>query len=410
MTDIAFLSARSLASMVRRRKVGCVELLEHYLGRVERFNPTLNAIIATDIPKAQRRAEEADRALSRGEVWGPLHGVPMTVKDSFDVEGLPTTWGVPAQRNNLAEHDAVSVRRLREAGAVVFGKTNVPIWLGDTQAFNEIYGTTNNPWNLERSPGGSSGGASAALAAGLTALELGSDIAGSIRNPAAWCGLFGHKPTMGICPPHGHALNGNMAPLDMLVIGPLARSANDLATVMDVIAGPDDIEAAGIRLRLPPPRPKKLGDYRVSVIVDDETVPTEREIQRLHQELVSFLRSEDVTVTVGARPDFDAADSHRVFDILLRAATSGRQTDEELAENLRLRLALGPDDDSKTARMLRGVTLAHRDWLHLNEARHRIRWKWHEFFKTTDLMLAPIAVCAPHAAQPHAKLRPHDPD
>lgn len=394
MTDPAWLPATRLASLIRRRKLGCLELLDHYLDRVERFNPALNAIIATDVPRARRRAREADRALDRGERWGPLHGVPMTVKDSFDVAGLPTTWGVPAQRNNVARADALPVERLRDAGAIIFGKTNVPIWLADAQSFNDIYGTTRNPWNPERSPGGSSGGSAAALSAGLTALEMGSDIAGSVRNPAAWCGLFAHKPTMGICPADGHALDGNRAPLDMLVIGPLARSAADLSLLLSVIAVPDEIDAAGLRLTLPAPRKKKLEEYRVALLLEDDTVPTASDIGALHRALARFLRRNKVKVAIGARPDFDAADSHRVFDVLLRAATSGRQTDEVFAANRKARQRLAPGDDGKRARMLRGVTLSHRDWLRLDEMRHRIRWKWHEFFQRHDLLLAPITVSA----------------
>jgi amidase len=158
MQDIAFWSAKRLASHIRRRKIGCLELLDHYLARVERHNPALNAIIVTDIPAARKRAKEADRALTKGDVWGPLHGVPMTVKESYDVAGLPTTWGLTELKNNIAKTDAVVVDRLRGAGAVLFGKTNVPWLLADFQSFNDIYGTTNNPWDLKRSPGGSSGG------------------------------------------------------------------------------------------------------------------------------------------------------------------------------------------------------------------------------------------------------------
>ncbi len=192
MPDIAFSSARRLAGMIRRGRIGSLELLDHYLARVEKFNPGLNAIVETDIPAARRRARDADRALARGESWGPLHGVPITVKDSFDVAGMPTTWGVPEFRDSVARSNALSVDRLLGAGAVLFGKTNVPIWLADAQAFNAIYGRTVSPWDPELGPGGSSGGASAALAAGLTGLELGSDIASSVRTPAALCGLFGH--------------------------------------------------------------------------------------------------------------------------------------------------------------------------------------------------------------------------
>ena len=267
MTDIAFLSANRLAKLIRKRKIGCLELLDHYLSRVERFNPALNAIISTDIPAARRRARLADKMVANGEKLAPLHGVPVTVKESFDVKGLATSWGVPAYRNNIAKEDAVSVRRLRDAGAVIFGKTNIPTWLADCHSFNPIYGKTLNPWNVDRTPGGSSGGSAAALSAGLTGLEMGSDIAGSIRNPAAHCGLFGHKPTMGICSTLGHTLANNLAPIDMLVIGPLARSADDLAISLSAIVGLDEIDATGLKVSLPPARKKQLKEYRVSILV-----------------------------------------------------------------------------------------------------------------------------------------------
>ena len=405
MTDIAFLPAKRLASLIRRRKIGCLELLDHYLARVEQFNAALNAIIATDIPAARRRAKAADKAVAEGENLGPLHGVPMTVKESFDVEGLPTSWGVPEHKNSVAARDAAAVRRLRDAGAIVFGKTNIPIWLADCQSFNANYGRTSNPWNTDRTPGGSSGGSAAALAAGLTGLEMGSDIAGSIRNPAAHCGLFGHKPTMGICSPLGHTLAENVAPIDMLVIGPLARSAGDLAIGLSAISGLDEIESAGLKLSLPAPHRKRLDEYRVSILVDDDTVPLTRDVVTLQQELADFLKSSKVKVKIGARPDFDADEAHRLYDIMLRATTSARQTDAEFDANIAARDALDPDDDSKWARMLRGMTLSHRDWTVQNEARHRIRWKWHEFFQTFDLMLTPATIMT---AIPHTETPPYE--
>jgi amidase len=151
------------------------------------------------------RAREADTALARGAVWGPLHGVPMTIKESFNVAGTPTTWGVPDHKDNITTEDALSVTRMKAAGVTLFGKTNVPLLLADWQSFNKIYGTTNNPWDVTRSPGGSSGGSAAALAAGLTGIDTGSDIGASIRNPAHYCGVFGHKPTYGILPPTGQS-------------------------------------------------------------------------------------------------------------------------------------------------------------------------------------------------------------
>ena len=203
MTDVTFKPAAELAQLIRDRQIGCLELLDHYLERVDRFNPQLNAIIVQDADRARERARQADAALARGEVWGPLHGVPMTCKDSFNVAGLPTTFGSPQLKDNVAAEDALAIQRLKAAGAVIFGKTNVPLWLADFQSYNDVYGTTNNPWDPQRGPGGSSGGSAASLASGMTALEIGSDIGGSIRNPAHFCGVFGHKPTWGLLPPRG---------------------------------------------------------------------------------------------------------------------------------------------------------------------------------------------------------------
>src|SRR6266545_927662 len=268
MLDVPFRSARQLAADIKKKRIGCLELLELYLGRLEKYDGALNAIVVRDLDGARRRARAADRALAKRQVWGPLHGVPMTVKESYDVAGLPTTWGVPAYRDNIAKTNAVVVDRLLAAGVVLFGKSNVPLYLADWQSFNAIYGTTNNPWDVSRAPGGSSGGAAAALAAGLTALEAGSDIGSSIRNPAHFCGVYGHKPTWGIVPRTGQALPWQTAPVDIDVVGPLARGADDLAIALSAMAGSDGIEAAGWQLRLRPPRQKRLRDFKVALMLD----------------------------------------------------------------------------------------------------------------------------------------------
>jgi len=231
--DPSFLSAARLAARVRRGEIGCLELLDHYIARVERLDGRTNAVVVRDFERARARARALDRKRKQGSAEGKLFGVPMTVKESFDVAGLPTTWGIPGLEKTTAASNALAVDRLLAAGAVVFGKTNVPIYLGDWQSFNAIYGTTNNPWNPALGAGGSSGGAAAALAAGLTGLELGSDIGASIRNPAHYCGVYGHKPTWGICPPLGQSLDGNVTQPDIAVIGPMARSAEDLALGLD---------------------------------------------------------------------------------------------------------------------------------------------------------------------------------
>jgi amidase len=224
MTDLAFLSATELARKVAERSISAEELLQHFLERVDRFNSELNAIVVDARDRGLREARSADAALARSQPCGPFHGVPLTVKESYNLAGHPTTWGNPAWTANIAAEDAEAVRKLSAAGAVVFGKTNVPLALADFQSFNDVYATTNNPYDQRCTPGGSSGGSAAALAAGLTALEIGSDIGGSIRNPAHFCGVFGHKPTWNLLWMRGHTLLADMRSTpDISVIGPLAR-------------------------------------------------------------------------------------------------------------------------------------------------------------------------------------------
>src|SRR5271155_5931194 len=254
MDDRAFASGTELTNEIRDRRIGCVELLDFYLARAERHNPTLNAIIAWQVDAARQRARAADDALAHGERWGALHGIPMTVKESFNVANLPTTFGNPLWKDNIAAGNAFLIDRLLQAGAIVFGKTNVPYMLADAQSYNDIYGTTNNPWDRTRSPGGSSGGEAAALAAGLSALGAGSDIAGSLRNPAHYCGIYGHKPSWGVIPNRGHGPPGIVTPTDISVVGPMARDAEDLALALGVLAGPDVLQQAAWHVSLPAPR------------------------------------------------------------------------------------------------------------------------------------------------------------
>jgi amidase len=398
MTGLALRSAAALAAAIRAREIGCRELLEHYLARVEQHNPALNAIIVTDLSRARQRADAADAALARGESWGALHGLPITVKESFDVIGMPTTWGLSELKANLPTANALAVDRLLAAGAVIFGKTNVPVLLADSQSYNPVYGTTNNPWDPSLTPGGSSGGAAAALAAGLTGLEIGSDIGGSIRNPAHYCGVYGHKPTYGIAPPRGQALYGNVAASDISVIGPLGRSAEDLALALDIIAGPDPIEAAGWRLDLAQPRSNALSDYRIAVMLDDPNCEVDREVQDILQCLVDFVAGEGAQINDRARPDVDTAELHAVYIKLLRSATSRRLTEELFARDNETARGLNPADQSYFARMIRAHTLSHRSWLAANEERHRLRLKWADFFRDYDLLLCPVTA---GAAYPH---------
>jgi amidase len=398
MLDVPFRAARQLAADIKRKKIGCLELLDLYLARVEKYDGALNAIVVRDFDRARSRARAADRALARRQLWGPLHGVPMTIKESFDVVGLPTTWGVPAYKDRIATKNAAVVDRLLKAGVVLFAKTNVPLYLGDWQSFNAIYGTTNNPWDVTRAPGGSSGGSAAALAAGLTGLEAGSDIGSSIRNPAHFCGVFGHKPTWGIVPRAGQALPWQTAPVDIDVVGPLARSADDLVVALAAMAGPDEIDGAGWQLRLAPARQKRLRDFKVALMLDTPEIPVDAAVTDRLQALGDFLGRQKVKVDDRARPAIDTREAFSVYVKLLRAATSDRQSDADFEQNRDNARGLAPDDESYYARATRAAVLSHRDWLAANEARYRMRRAWAEFFTKYDLLLCPAAGTA---AFPH---------
>jgi amidase len=304
----------------------------------------------------------------------------MTIKESYDLAGTPTTWGIPELRDNIATQDALAVQRLAAAGANVFGKTNVPIRLADFQSYNAIYGTTQNPWRAGHGPGGSSGGSAAALAAGLTGLEIGSDIGGSIRNPAHYCGVFGHKPTWNLLPMRGHALGGALTPTDISVIGPLARSADDLATALRLMAGPDVLEARGLRVDLPL-LTEPTASLRVAVWRTDAMCPVSAAVQARVDAVAAALAAQGARIDDRARPAFAPEHSHSVFMGLLGSAMSNRLPDDEFAQAVAQADALSPDDQGPLARQLRAQTLRARDWARLNEARTQLRWAWHRFLR-----------------------------
>lgn len=394
MTELHFKSATALMGLLEAREIGARELLDHFLNRVERHNPALNAIIWQDAEGARSAADASDARRARGAPLGPLDGLPMTVKESFDLAGSPTTWGAPEFRDNIAGTDSAVVEKYRAAGAVVFGKTNVPFMLADWQSFNAIYGTCNNPWDLGRTPGGSSGGSAAALAAGLTGLEAGSDIGASIRNPAHYCGVTGHKPTYDIVSGRGQTLPGDHSPTDIAVVGPLARSAADLSLAMDLLAGADGPAARGWTLTLPPPRRRELKDYRVGVVLSDPEAEVEQSYQDAISALAGWLDGEGATVEIGARPAFSTAEAMEVYSLLLRAATSKRMTDQMVAEAEAAKANIGPDTITYRRRMLRGQTMTHREWLRWDDHRHRLMQGWEEWFERYDLLLCPTA-CGP---------------
>jgi amidase len=391
--DLHFKSATEIARLIRERKVSAEEILEHFLTRVEKYNPKLNAIIWLDAERARERAKAADAALMKGDVWGPLHGVPMTIKESFNVAGSPTTWGDPKLANNVTDTGALAVQRLEKAGAVVFGKTNVPLMLADWQSYNAIYGTTNNPWDVSRTPGGSSGGSAAALAAGLTGLEAGSDIGGSIRNPAHYCGVFGLKPTWGVVSPRGQALPGTHAYADISVVGPLARGATDLDLALDAMAGPDEIDGVAWKLGLPACGAGSLSDLRIAVKLRDPNCDVDAEYADKLQALVDAVAKRGAKVKE-IEPKLDTIRLHEVYVLLLRAATSVRTEAEDIERWRRTLSEVGPVNEPYLDLMVRGNTLPHRDWLKLNNERHGLRRSFAAFFADWDILLCPAAASA----------------
>jgi amidase len=403
MDDRAFASAIQLSNEIRERRIGCVELLDFYLARAERHNPALNAIVVWQIGQARDRARAADAALARGECWGPLHGVPMTVKESFNVAGLPTTFGNPIWKDNIAAENAFLVDRLLQAGAIIFGKTNVPYMLADAQSYNEIYGTTNNPWDPARSPGGSSGGEAATLAAGLSALGAGSDIAGSVRNPAHYSGVYGHKPTWGLISSLGHAPPGVMTPTDISVVGPMARHAEDLALALSALAGPDLLQRAAWRVELPPPRRRLLAEFRVAVWASSPLCRIDPSVSDPFDRAIRAIARAGATVDAAARPGMDDEEHHRLFILLLRAATASRMREEDFARQQEIAATISDDDISDRAAVARGATVLHRVWGNANEARTKLRYAWHEFFKRFDVLVTPVAATAafPHNRNPN---------
>ena len=403
MDDRAFASATELTNEIRDRRIGCVELLDLYLARAERHNPTLNAIVVWQVEQARERARAADAALARGERWGPLHGIPMTVKESFNVAGLPTTFGNPLWKDNIAAGNAFLIDRLLHAGAIIFGKTNVPYMLADAQSYNEVYGTTNNPWDPTRSPGGSSGGEAATLSAGLSALGAGSDIAGSLRNPAHYCGVYGHKPTWGLISTRGHAPPGIMTPTDISVVGPMARHAQDLDLTLRALAGPDLLQRTAWRVELPPPRHRRLGEFRVAVWASSPLCRIDTSVLDRFDRAINAIVRAGATVDDTARPGMEDEDHYRLFMLLLRAATASRMRDEDFARQQEIAAMLSDDDMSDRAAVARGATLLHRAWGNANETRTKLRYTWHEFFKRFDVLLTPVAATAafPHNHNPN---------
>jgi amidase len=402
-----FRTTQELVALLQALRVSAVELLDRAIARIEAHDGRLNAVVVRDFDRAHAAAAEADKALARGE-RRPLLGVPMTVKESFKVAGLPTTWGIPGTERFEVSVDAVAVARLKAAGAVVLGKTNVPLHLADWQSYNAVYGATSNPWDLVRTPGGSSGGSAAALAAGYVSLELGSDIGGSLRVPASFCGVFAHKPTYRVVPTRGSGPPGapplSVPPnVDLAVAGPMARSAGDLALALDVIAGPDDADALAYKLVLPPPRHTDLKEFRVLVIEQHPLLPTAGIVRAAIDNMADRLAKSGVTVARTSPLLPDLALVGRVYTQLLMAVF-GADVPDDVYKRLQSAAAALPSDAVRLADIgLRGYVMSHREWVTVDRIRTGLADRWRQFFREWDVLLCPV-MPTPAFAHDHSEM------
>jgi amidase len=381
MTIDATASATELAAAIRRKQVSSRELLELFIDRIDRLGGTINAVVTLDVERARASADAADAATAAGTVdpaVRPLHGLPITIKDAIATAGIRTTGGAVELSDNVPAEDATVVSSIKAAGAIVFGKTNLPRWSGDLQSYNELFGTTSNPHDTTRVPGGSSGGAGAAVAAGLTSFEIGTDIGGSVRIPSHFNGVFGLKPSFGVVPQRGYvdAVDGGTVDADINVFGPIARSADDLDLLLDVLAGPPPEQRAAWRVDLPPARPTSAKGLRVATWFDDPGCAVDRECIAVLEAAAAALAAAGAEV-LDTHPDVDVAAQRGLFAAMVTAAMVPSSPPE-----------------------LEVMGGTHADWLRHEKTRASLRRTWQAWFADGDIDVLPCPV-TPTAAFPH---------
>jgi amidase len=376
-------TAAEMAAAIHKKTISARELLELTLQRIDAINPALNAIVWQLREPALARAAEADQALARGRVLGPLHGVPITIKDSFAYRDSPSTWGLPDLAHAMSPRTAIAIERLESAGAIVVGKTNVPVMLSDWQTYNPVYGVTNNPWDRSRTPGGSTGGGAAAVATGMGALTMASDISGSIRIPAHFCGIYGHKPSLSVVSTDGHQpgpWDGAPGPLmDLAVVGPLARDARDLALALDILAGPNGDDAKAWTLRMPAARHTRLKDFRIGYVVDDPVAPIASDVRTVYESLISKLSKTGATIQEGWPAGVDLRGVSETYGFLLMSLVTADFTGKKPSK------------------------FDHARWLRETMQRLAFRAVWQKYFESVDVFLLPSSFTA---AFPHDHSEP----
>jgi len=407
--DPDFGTATSAIKAIKTRSISSSELTKHVFGRIKKHNEKINAFVTLNEEQALKRARKADNDLAAGKNWGPLHGLPILIKDQFLTAGIRTTCGAAQLADFVPTENAVAVQRLLDAGAIIIGKTNTPVGAGDIQTYNKVAGTTNNPWDVTKTSGGSTGGGAAALAAGLGFLELGADLAGSIRTPGNFCGVCGHKSSLNIV-----SFQGAIPPLpffvspainleelnDLAVVGPLARSAADLKLELDIIASPAPEKAVATHWKLPKPRKTNLKEYKIGYVTDDPFCPVHPEIKAIISGTIDALRRDGAKVKEGWPEDIAFA---RVFDVYFKLMAAFVSTQlPPLTESTINKLKLHYDKPFGGIQrsFVEGLTLSHKDWYTLSAKRLASRLAWQKYFKTFDAFLMP-ANCIPAFAHNH---------
>jgi len=390
--DILTLPMHVLIGKIKNKEISSLELLELQLEHISKHDPSINSVVTINEEHARAKAMEADKALQQGEDWGPLHGIPITIKDAYEVKGMRSTGGSPKWKEHIPNKDAVVVDRLRKAGAIVVGKTNVPLLSGDWQTYNELFGVTNNPWDIHKTPGGSSGAAAAAVSAGFSFLDIGSDIGGSIRIPAHFCGVYGLKPSYGLIPKSGHIPPppGMLSHQNTLsVAGPIARSSKDIHIALSILAGASPLEKKGWKLDLPSTRHQNIKDFRVAIWSNDPFCAVENAIADAIEELATQVGKLGATV----HEDNPGVSLQMNDDIYWNMSTpiiasgfpkSTLDSMEKLLENS------DPNDTNPRVRQARGALLKQQSWLSYNERRLRIQAMWEEFFTSFDVLICPV--------------------
>lgn len=369
MTDIGLRSTIEQADLIQRGEISSRELTAHFIERIERLDGEINSVVTRDFETALAQADAADASQQKGKSLGLLHGVPITVKDALQTKNLKSTGGATELRDNIPAQDAAVVASIRREGGIVMGKTNLPRWSGDIQAYNDIFGTTNNPWDTSRGPGGSSGGAAAAVAMGFTSFEIGTDIGGSIRFPAAFNGVWGHKPSFGVIPTTGYLdhVNGGLNEADINVFGPIARSAQDLELLMTVMKRNSPPWVADLGLV-----PEDLNNLKIGAWLDDEFCPVDYEVREQLEKAVDALEKDGIPVDRSARPELDP-DEAAMLGLWLVQRAIAQSTESD-----------GP---------------GHRIWLDRHVRREEIRLKWAEFFEKYDAVIMPVCFVPPFEHQ-----------